>query len=409
MTLITVHYWKLYRLETLSSFPAGLGKILISIVSNLFLVVGALTALGYIFTLSQYWLGISVIVSFTLIFLMRWIVSRNIASWFRSGRLVRNVAVVGAGMQGQRFISDAKKKPSNTQHFIGIFDNRKTRIDHSQHFVGDIDTLVAYARKGLIQHIIIALPWSAEQRILDLVTKLRELPVDISLSSDLVAYNFPDTYKQTQLIDNALFVDRIPASGLWGSVKWLEDKLLATLLIGFLAPILLLIIVVIKLDSPGPILFRQKRYGFNRQPITIYKFRTMRDSNSSDRFLQATREDPRITRTGSILRKVSLDELPQLFNVFQGDMSLVGPRPHPIDLDEQYSDIIPRYNARFRVKPGITGWAQINGWRGETETKEKMCARLEHDLYYIEHWSVWLDFRILIQTAYKGWIHQNAF
>jgi Undecaprenyl-phosphate glucose phosphotransferase len=409
ITLITFHHWKLYRFETLSTFPKGLGKILIAIVSNLFLFIGALTALGVIFTLSQYWLGISVTVSFIMIFLMRRIISGIIASWFRSGRLVQNVAVVGAGRQGQRVISDVKKKQSNNQHFIGIFDDRKTRIDHSQHLVGDIDTLVADVRKGLIQHIIIALPWSAEQRILDLITKLRELPVDISLSSDLVAYNFSGIYQQTQLNDITLLVDRIPASSLWGSVKWMEDKLLATLLIVCLAPVLILIIAAIKLDSPGPILFRQKRYGFNRQPITIYKFRTMHDSNSSGRFIQATRDDSRITRVGSILRKASLDELPQLFNVFQGDMSLVGPRPHPIDLDEQFSDIIPRYNARFRVKPGITGWAQINGWRGETETKEKMCARLEHDLYYIENWSIWFDFRILIQTAYKGWVHQNAF
>lgn len=379
-TLLTFFHWQLYKFETLSAFPKGLARLLVALLGNVFVFIGALTALGFQFTLSQHWLGMSVTVCFTIIYLIRWIISYLIASWYRSGRFVRNFAVVGAGRQSRRLLFRAEQKKFDNQHLIGVFDDRQTRLDPSQKLVGDIDTLVEYIRKGLIQHIIIALPWNAERRILELVANLRDLPIDISLSNDLVACHFTGAYQQVPLIGNTLLVDSVPASGLWGSVKWMEDKLLATLFVGFLAPIFVLIIAAIKLDSPGPILFRQKRYGFNRQPITVYKFRTMYDSNRSKRFVQTTREDSRITRVGSILRSTSLDELPQLFNVLQGDMSLVGPRPHPIALDEQFSGMLPRYNARFRVKPGITGWAQINGWRGETETKEKMRARLDHDL-----------------------------
>ena len=340
---------------------------------------------------------------------MRWIFTEIIASKLRPKGLVRNIAVIGAGKQSQRFITNGKKKKSDIHRFIGIFDDRKTRNNFSQYFVGDIDTLVTYTRYGLIQHVIIALPCSAEQRIFDLIARLRELPVDISVSSDLVACNLIGAYQQAPVIEKTLVVNGAPTSRLSGRIKWIADRLLAMLLIGFLAPVFLLIIIAIKLDSSGAILFRQRRNGFNRQPITIYKFRTMYESNHYEPFIQATPKDPRITRVGSILRRISFDELPQLFNVLWGDMSLVGPRPHPIELDKQYSAILPRYNIRFRVKPGITGWAQINGWRGETKTQDQMRARIEHDIHYIENWSLWFDFRILIQTAYKGWTHQNAY
>lgn len=213
-----------------------------------------------------------------------------------------------------------------------------------------------------------------------------------------------------QVSESALSVEGVPHSGWRQLVKWMAERLLAGLLLALLAPVLGLIALVIKLDNPGPILFRQRRYGINKKPITIYKFRTMYPvAEGAVPFKQATQNDPRITRTGRLLRRTSLDELPQLFNVLQGSMSLVGPRPHPIELDKQFSTLLSGYDARFRVRPGITGWAQVNGWRGETKTLGEMRARIEHDLYYIEHWSLWFDLRILLRTACLGWVHRNAY
>jgi Undecaprenyl-phosphate glucose phosphotransferase len=197
----------------------------------------------------------------------------------------------------------------------------------------------------------------------------------------------------------------------WGYLaKTVEDYALAALLTILTAPLMLVIALAIWLDSPGPIIFRQKRYGFNNGTIEIFKFRTMRmDQDESHRATQARRDDPRLTRVGRWLRRTSLDELPQLFNVLRGEMSVVGPRPHMVEHNQQYAVLIETYLARHRVKPGITGWAQVNGWRGETDTLEKMERRLRHDLYYIENWSLAFDVRILIRTLLVGWIHPNAY
>jgi putative colanic acid biosynthesis UDP-glucose lipid carrier transferase len=170
------------------------------------------------------------------------------------------------------------------------------------------------------------------------------------------------------------------------------------------------IAVAIKMDSPGPVLFRQRRYGFNNEDIEVLKFRTMYHFRPPEvGFVQATRDDPRVTRLGALLRKSSLDELPQLFNVLGGSMSLIGPRPHAIAHNEQFVPLVASYDARHKVKPGITGWAQVNGFRGETDNIEKMRARVEHDIYYIENWSLWFDLKILILTALVVWTHPNAY
>lgn len=199
-----------------------------------------------------------------------------------------------------------------------------------------------------------------------------------------------------------------PISGVGAAVKRLEDFIFGSIALIILFPLMLLISIAIKLDSTGPALFCQARSGRNREIIKVYKFRTMFQSGSEE-FRQAKKDDPRITRIGAFLRRTSLDELPQLFNVIQGSMSLVGPRPHPLKLDEDFKYVIPALNSRYSVKPGITGWAQINGFRGETRKVSDMVARVEHDRHYIKNWNVWLDFRILVLTVFKGWTHKNAY
>jgi putative colanic acid biosynthesis UDP-glucose lipid carrier transferase len=197
-------------------------------------------------------------------------------------------------------------------------------------------------------------------------------------------------------------------TGLSAAAKRLEDFIFGSIALVILFPLMVLISVLIKLDSTGPALFCQARNGRNGEIIKVYKFRTM-FQNASAEFKQAERGDSRITRVGNFLRKTSLDELPQLFNVIQGSMSLVGPRPHPLKLDEDFQYVIPSLHSRYCVKPGITGWAQINGFRGETRRVSDMISRIEHDRYYIEHWSLFLDIKVLVLTVLRGWTHKNAY
>jgi len=200
-----------------------------------------------------------------------------------------------------------------------------------------------------------------------------------------------------------------PLDGPDALLKTVMDRVLSALLLVMLSPLLLLIALLIRLDSRGPALFRQPRHGSGGQVIQVFKFRTMFHHDHPEDHRQARRDDPRVTRIGAFLRRNSLDELPQLINVLRGDMSLVGPRPHPVALNQEYAILLQDYMQRHRVLPGITGWAQVNGYRGETDTLEKMAGRLEHDLYYIEHWSLGLDLRILVRTALLGWGDRNAY
>ena len=199
-----------------------------------------------------------------------------------------------------------------------------------------------------------------------------------------------------------------PITGFSAAIKRLEDFIFGSIALLILFPLMALISIVIKLDSTGPALFCQPRSGRNGEVIKVYKFRTM-FQNAPSEFKQAQKNDPRITRVGGFLRKTSLDELPQLFNVIQGSMSMVGPRPHPLKLDEDFQYVIPALKSRYFVKPGITGWAQINGFRGETRRVKDMVSRIEHDRHYIQNWSLALDIRILVLTVFKGWVHKNAY
>jgi len=200
-----------------------------------------------------------------------------------------------------------------------------------------------------------------------------------------------------------------PLSGIASATKRAFDFIIASVALVLLLPVMIVISIAIKLDSTGPALFCQSRNGRNREVIKVYKFRTMLQSSPTSEFLQASKDDPRITKVGAFLRRTSLDELPQLFNVIQGSMSLVGPRPHPLKLDESFRHVIPALNSRYCVKPGITGWAQINGFRGETRQLQDMLGRIDHDRHYIRNWSMWLDLRIVLLTALKGWTHKNAY
>lgn len=333
------------------------------------------------------------------------------------GTFNSRVAIFGAGPQGSRLANYILTHDRLTITIVGFFDDRKDgRVPAAAHQVpvlGNLQSLIAAIREGRIDQVIVALPWSAETRLQQVVSRLALTPVKIRLAPDLASFAF--ARRPVVLLGEmpVMTLFERPISGFDAGVKVVEDRLLALIAIIIVSPLLLLCAVAVKLDSPGPVFFRQPREGFNNKPFRVFKFRSMFINHAQlDGVVQARRGDPRVTRIGRIMRATSLDELPQLFNVLQGDMSLVGPRPHAPSTragGRLFSDVVWSYAARHKVKPGITGWAQVCGWRGETDTEEKLVRRFEHDLYYIENWSVWFDFYIMVRTVGVLLAPKNAF
>ncbi len=327
------------------------------------------------------------------------------------------VAIYGASAQGQKLAQYIRGNSKLTISLVGFFDDRRdgrvpVLVDDLPVF-GTTDDLVAMIRDDLIDQVIVALPWSAEARIRQVVQKLALTPVRIRLAPDLA--NFAFAHRPLVLLGDMPVITLFerPISGTDALVKRAEDLVLTICILLFVWPVMLLAALAVKLDSPGPIFFRQPREGFNNQRFNVLKFRSMtHDECQTDGIEQATRGDRRVTRVGRFIRATSIDELPQLFNVLKGDMSLVGPRPHAPSTKaagRPFHEVVQTYAARHKVKPGITGWAQACGWRGETDTEEKLVKRLEHDLYYIENWSVTFDLYILVRTAFAVIFPKNAF
>jgi Undecaprenyl-phosphate glucose phosphotransferase len=335
----------------------------------------------------------------------------------KRGTFNERVAIFGAGPQGVRFAEYVQAHDRLTITLVGIFDDRRPdRLPTEAAGVpvlGNLTTLIGMIREGLIDQVVVALPWAAERRLQDVMARLVLTPVKVRLAPDLVSFTF--ARRPVVILGDVpvmTLFDR-PISGLSAIVKAIEDKLLTALILIAVSPIMALAALAVRLDSPGPILFRQPREGFNNRSFHCFKFRTMyHERLEYKNITQARRDDPRITRVGRFLRRTSIDELPQLFNVLMGDMSLVGPRPHAASTragGRLFSDVVQSYAARHKVKPGITGWAQVCGWRGETDTEEKLIKRFEHDLYYIENWSIWLDLYILVRTVGAVLLPRNAF
>ncbi len=337
--------------------------------------------------------------------------ARVLETTARAGRLTRNIAVIGNTEQARRMLQRMNLLNEPWNRVVGVFDDRQDRVGpmvFGHPVVGRVRDLVAMARHTRVDDVIIALPWSADARIRDIAEQLRALPVGIRLAPDLAGLGHKEARLGTIGGVPTLDLARNPSDGWQIIAKRGLDKLAALALIILLAPVMAVIAAAIVLESPGPALYRQVRYGFNNIPFTVLKFRSMRnDARHSTK--QATSDDPRVTRLGRFLRRTSLDELPQLFNVLSGSMSLVGPRPHAVSHNELYEQMIAGYSARHRVRPGMTGWAQVNGLRGETSTADKMRDRVAYDIYYIENWSLLLDLRILCQTTVVGFLHRNAY
>ena len=402
-----------FRVPIVQSFRIAGGWTLVVLAALAVMFVLKLDA-----TFSRVWMVGWYVLALGTLLVERGFLSLITARMATTGRLDRRTVVVGGGPAGAALLEELSKQKDTDLRICGVFDDRTDArspdLVAGYPKLGNVDDLVALARHTRIDLIIFTLPITAEQRLLTMLRKLWVLPIDIRLAAHTNKLKFrPRSYSYLGSVPVLDVFDKPIAD--WDVVlKTIFDRVVGTLALVLLSPLLLAVAAAVKLDSRGPVFFKQKRYGFNNETVEVYKFRSMYvDKSDFTATKQVTRNDPRVTRVGRFIRKTSMDELPQLFNVvFKGDLSLVGPRPHAVHAkaaDRQYDDVVDGYFARHRVKPGITGWAQINGWRGETDTPVKIQRRVEHDLAYIENWSLFFDLYILLITPFALLKTENAY
>ncbi len=343
-------------------------------------------------------------------------IRRGCLAYFRTlGFNTRTYAILGANSLGQRLKAGLSEMPWLGYNFIGYFDDRTEAADrrlsdeHIDKIAGDFQQMLEQAKTGSIDHVYITLPLCAEKRIGMLIQELADSTVSVNIVPDFFTFNLIQSkWSNVQGIPVVSVFDT-PFNELNSITKRIEDLVLCMIILPLIAIPMLIISIAIKLSSPGSVIFKQQRYGIKGEQIEVWKFRSMTVSDNGSQIKQATQNDSRITPLGSFLRRTSLDELPQFLNVLQGTMSVVGPRPHAIAHNEYYRKQIQGYMLRHKVKPGITGQAQINGCRGETDTLDKMEARIHHDLEYLKQWSLWLDIKIVFLTIFKGFTSKQAY
>ena len=420
-TVVGVNFFHIvgaYRFDKLAQLVSSVASVaagwLLS-VGTLMLVV---TLAGAPAAVTAPWLAVWFAAGLALLAAIRVALKLQIGRWRREGRLGELVAVLGTGPIARRLLMHLNGRPDSNLRVAGVYDDRfdgpgaaASCLGHR--IAGDVDDLVVDIRRLGITTVIVALPLSADLRLAAALNKLNLVPVDVRLCPDqfglqLGSFNVSHVGGLTLL--NVM--DR-PLRDWRRIAKEVEDRVLAAAILALISPLMLVVALLIRLDSPGPVFFRQKRYGYNNKLIEVLKFRTMYHEARDDNAEQLTRRnDPRVTRLGAFLRRTSIDELPQFLNVLRGEMSIVGPRPHAIAAKAGrllYQDAVRYYDSRHRMKPGITGWAQVNGWRGETDTVEQIRKRVEHDLYYIENWSISLDLKIILRTVFGGFTGRYAY
>ncbi|MEM7569154.1 MAG: undecaprenyl-phosphate glucose phosphotransferase [Pseudomonadota bacterium] len=413
--VIALIIYRAYRLNILRSPLRHFSKIAFPFLGAFAFALLAIEAVVDPVFLTAEWPWKAVLLSLLFLASGRMLLLFMLLTASRRGWVARRVAILGAGEQGSRLVKHLERDHLLLNRIVGVFDDRTpttNRVAADLGIAGGVDALLESVKSGKVDDVIIALPWFAESRLRGILADLEAYAVNIRLSSDLAAFQFPGKMSTDVLTGLPMItISANPLSGWRRVIKVLEDRFLGTFLLLLFSPLMLIIAAAIKLDSPGPVFFRQQRLGFNNRSFSVYKFRSMTHGHGQDKdkTKQATREDQRITRVGRLIRRTSLDELPQLFNVIDGSMSLVGPRPHAIDHNIVFGQRIDKYFSRHKVKPGITGLAQINGLRGETDTLEKMEYRVRYDLYYIENWSVLMDLEILALSAFIGFFGRNAY
>lgn len=395
----------------------GLAKqariVILAWLSTALIVIVILFGLKLSSDYSRLWLGLWMLLGFLFLVVYRLTVYWILQYQRSQGRNYRKVVIVGVGDLAKKLISQIEESPWSGFKIMALFEDEvdcKSDVVSGFRIEGRIDDLHDFVDKNNIDEVWIALPLRAEKKVKEVLYGLRHQTVNIKLIPDIFGFALLN-HSITELV--GLPAVNLSDTPMWGNnklVKALEDKIIGLFIFILISPLLLVISIAIKFTSSGTILFKQKRHGWDGRVINIYKFRTMKEHDESHvGVTQACKGDVRVTKLGAFLRRTSLDELPQFYNVLQGRMSIVGPRPHALAHNELYKNQVNKYMLRHMVKPGITGWAQVNGFRGETDTLDKMQKRVEFDLYYIENWSFWFDLRIIFLTIFKGFINKNAY
>ena len=416
LTLLAFKSTGMYHFAALVA-PAGHALRISALV---LVVLLYLSAAALVFEVASLFSALSVLAwvacTITLIVVFRATVARFIRSLARNGRLGRRILIYGATDKAERLIERIERLDEPWNQIVGIFDDRSSRVGPNlgrYRVMGKLDDLIAWGRLHPLDEVLVALPWSAEARILEVTRLLAVLPANVRLCPEILHDDIllgRASHHYGLPMWNAF---EKPMTG-WDAIgKRGFDIFFSSAVLLASMPVFLVLSVLIKLESRGPVLFKQKRYGFNNEIVEIYKFRSMKHEHADPDAKHLTeRDDPRVTRIGRFMRRTSLDELPQLINVLRGEMSIVGPRPHAPQTTaggRMCEDVVDRYSRRHRVKPGITGWAQVNGYRGTMQDEEHLQKRIEHDLYYINNWSPWLDIKILVLTLWTVIVGRNSF
>lgn len=377
-------------------------------------MLGYFTKTGAIF--SRVVIGVWLLTTPCLLLGWRFVLRTLVCHLYQKGMYAQRAAIIGVTTGGYELAKELQHHDNSGINLVGFFDERSPeRIETELNqrlpaeLCGTIEDALERAKKGDLQQIYIAMPLYARDRIKQLLARFSDTTANTYLIPDFFDYRL--LYSRWVNIGKVqvLSVYDTPFNGISAFIKRAEDIVLSTVILTLISPVLLAVAIGVKLSSPGPVIFKQDRYGLDGKRIKVWKFRSMTCTDNGNIVKQATKNDPRVTRFGAFIRRTSLDELPQFFNVLRGTMSIVGPRPHAVAHNEEYRTIVERYMLRHKVKPGITGWAQINGFRGETDTLNKMESRVKYDLAYIERWSLLMDLKIILATIHKGFTDDVAY
>ncbi len=415
---VVVSFCALYVCGT---YDAYRGKTVFSLVARIILAWIIFVAVWTFFAFytqkgiefSRLWLFYWLCLSFSCVLLFRLALITVLRHLRGKGYNTRQVVIVGSGELINQLVGKVEQARWMGYEVFEIWSNQADiKIESKKDYGINIlpKNMEKLLKENRIDELWVALPFSEFQLVEKIIKELKYSFVNIRLIPDISALDLLNHSVSDLSGIPVINIRNKPIEGEYRILKEIEDKFLALGAIILLSPAILTVALLVKLTSKGPIIFKQRRYGLDGRSINVYKFRSMKVHNeSSEGLTQATQGDSRITGVGNFIRKSSLDELPQLFNVLQGKLSLVGPRPHAIQHNEYYKDLVPQYMQRHMVKPGITGWAQVSGFRGETDTLDKMEKRVEYDLYYIENWSIAFDLKILWLTVFRGFVNKNAY
>lgn len=404
------------------SFPGrfprsnSISGIALSTLSNWAMVVGLLLLLGWLTQTSDNF-DQRVIIAWVLVtplvqFSAQRLLPLTIPFLLALGGGPRVAVIVGCGPLSRQLATGIAASPYLGIRIAGYFDDRclpRAATKAGDTILGPLSRLASYVKEHPVDQIYITLPMASQPRILKLLDELRDTTASIYFTPDIFVADLIQARFDTVGGMPVVAICETPLYGVSGPLKRASDLVLASLILLLIAPLMLAIAIAIRVQSPGPVIFKQRRYGLDGQEIIVYKFRSMTVAEDGHEIRQATVNDSRVTPLGAFLRRSSLDELPQFINVLQGRMSVVGPRPHAVAHNEQYRKLINGYMLRHKVKPGITGWAQVNGLRGETDTLDKMQKRVDHDLVYLRNWSLRWDLEIIVKTLFVVWKKQNAY